>query len=44
MYTCYLCVYKKACGDSSRTVPCAGRKTKKQVKEEQRAEKRKLVK
>lgn len=31
---CMGCVYFKVCGESSRTVPCDGRKTKREVKAE----------
>ena len=31
---CQGCVYFKACGESTRTMPCAGRMTKSQQKKE----------
>lgn len=31
---CQGCVYYKACGESTRTQPCEGRKTKSEVKKE----------
>ncbi|MCR0168703.1 hypothetical protein MKC94_03010 [[Clostridium] innocuum] len=31
-YPCRNCVYFGACGESSRTQPCAGRKTKREGK------------
>ena len=31
---CIGCIYFKACGNTSRTEPCEGRKTKSQIKKE----------
>ena len=31
-YPCRSCVYSKACGDNTRTMPCNGRQTKRQQK------------
>ena len=31
-YPCRSCVYFKACGDNTRTMPCDGRQTKRQQK------------
>ena len=31
-YPCQNCIYYKACGSSTRTEPCKGRKTKREVK------------
>ena len=36
--TCISCIYFKACGDTMRTQPCAGRKTKSELKKEQKKE------
>lgn len=33
-YPCRNCVYFSACGDNQRRMPCAGRRTKKQQKDE----------
>ena len=33
---CVNCVYFKECGNTNRTVPCNGRKTKSEVKRESR--------
>ena len=35
---CQSCIYKNACGDSTRTAPCQGRKTKREQKKEKRDE------
>ena len=32
-HPCQGCIYYKACGESTRTVPCAGRKTKREKKD-----------
>lgn len=32
IYPCRGCVYFKACGENTRTVPCYGRKTKREGK------------
>lgn len=32
---CVGCIYFKVCGNTNRTEPCNGRKTKRQVKQEQ---------
>lgn len=34
VYPCQGCVYFKACGDNTRTQPCYGRKTKREIKKE----------
>lgn len=31
---CIGCIYFKACGNTNRTEPCEGRKTKSQIKKE----------
>lgn len=36
-YPCRNCIYFSACGDTMRTVPCAGRKTKSEKKREEKA-------
>ena len=36
-YPCRGCVYFKACGELTRTMPCAGRKTKREQKHERNA-------
>lgn len=33
---CIGCIYFKECGETTRTMPCAGRKTKSQVKKERK--------
>ena len=33
-YPCRNCIYFKACGDNMRTEPCKGRKTKSELKKE----------
>ena len=33
-YPCRNCIYFKACGDNTRTMPCKGRQTKSQHKKE----------
>lgn len=33
-HPCQGCIYYKVCGNSNRTMPCAGRVTKSQKKEE----------
>ena len=35
-HPCQGCIYFKECGNSNRTVPCEGRVTKSQKKEEER--------
>lgn len=35
---CRSCVYFKACGELTRTTPCAGRKTKREQKHEHNAQ------
>lgn len=40
-YPCRGCVYFKTCGDSTRIVPCAGRKTKSEIKKEKNYGKKK---
>lgn len=37
-YPCRGCVYFKACGELTRTTPCAGRKTKREQKHEHNAQ------
>ena len=33
---CIGCIYFKECGNTNRTVPCKGRKTKREVKQERK--------
>lgn len=40
-HPCQGCVYFAACGESTRTNPCAGRKTKRGKKQEEKKEERK---
>lgn len=35
-YPCQGCVYFTACGENTRTMPCKGRKTKSEKKEEEK--------
>lgn len=37
-YPCQGCIYFAACGNGSRTIPCAGRKTKTEKKQEEQKE------
>ena len=32
-YPCRGCIYFKVCGENTRTYPCTGRKTKREVKQ-----------
>ena len=32
IHPCQGCIYYKACGESNRTAPCYGRKTKREAK------------
>lgn len=36
-YPCRNCIYFKACGDNTRTMPCKGRQTKSQKKKENKS-------
>ena len=36
---CISCVYFKTCGESTRTMPCYGRKTKAELKKETKSRK-----
>ena len=40
LYPCRNCIYFKACGENTRTMPCNGRKTKAEVKQEKKHEDR----
>ena len=40
-FPCRNCIYFKACGESTRTTPCEGRKTEKEKKREEKKEKKK---
>jgi hypothetical protein len=40
-HPCQGCIYFAACGESTRTQPCTGRKTKRKNKQEIKKEKRK---
>lgn len=40
LYPCRNCIYFKECGDNMRTIPCNGRKTKSEVKQEKKHENR----
>ena len=42
-YPCRKCIYFKACGDNTRTMPCKGRQTKSQKKSEDNGLKVKTV-
>ena len=35
-HPCQGCVYFKTCGETNRTVPCKGRKTKSELKKEKK--------
>ena len=35
-HPCIGCIYFKACGETTRTYPCNGRKTKREAKKEKR--------
>lgn len=39
-YPCRNCVYFKACGETTRTMPCNGRQTKKETPKEEKAERK----
>ena len=38
-HPCQGCIYFKQCGETTRTMPCAGRKTKSEKKREEKKEK-----
>lgn len=40
LYPCRNCIYFKECGENMRTMPCNGRKTKSEVKQERKNESR----
>ena len=37
-HPCQGCIYYKTCGESTRTAPCEGRKTKREAEKEKRYE------
>lgn len=41
-HPCIGCVYFKECGETNRTMPCYGRKTKSELKAELKAEKERI--
>lgn len=39
-HPCQGCIYYKACGSTTRTAPCSGRKTKREAEKEKRNERK----